>query len=245
MLRLMCILFCLLLPLQLAAKETLPRKFSLQGTTLVYDTDINEPGEAAEITDVDADRLRLILAENPAISELQLNSVGGSVYGGEEIAGLVLAYDLDTLVDGECVSACVDVFLAGNRRRMTEGSRIGFHQRSWPAPAVHEYYRSERKEQRWATPFEFGAWIYADTQREIHDHLSYMVARGVDPGFAIETLRTGSDREWYPSRLRLIAAGVLREFRSGLPEDTEQGLLPGQPPARLLPLDAGQQPSPG
>ena len=211
MLRVLTAFFCLALGSGAVAKDGLPQKFSLQGRTLVYDTETGEEGEPAEISDEDIGRLRDILKRNPDVSELQLNSIGGSVFAGEEIAGLVLEHELDTLVDGECISACVDVFLAGNRRRMTIGSRIGFHQRSWPAAAVHKYYRSERKRQRWATPFEFGSWIYVDTQREMYDHVSYMVSRGVDPGFAIETLRTEPGSEWFPSRLRLIAAGVLRE----------------------------------
>lgn len=215
MLRLTIALLCLAAPLSAVAKDTLPQKFSLKGKTLVYDTETDIKDELAEIADEDVDRFRDILAENPGISELQLNSSGGSVYAGGEIAGLVLEYGLDTSIDGECISACVDVFLAGERRRMTIGSKIGFHQRSWPAPAVHKYYRSERKQQRWATPFEFGSWIYQDTQREIYDHLAYMVDRGVDPGFAIETMRTDPDGEWYPSRLRLIAGGVLREVLPG------------------------------
>ncbi|MEW2914482.1 hypothetical protein [Leisingera sp. JC11] len=215
MLRVTFVLSCLVLASAAAAKEALPQKFSLQGKTLVYDTETDVTGELAEITEEDVSHLRDILKKSPGISELQLNSVGGSVYAGEEIAGLVLEYGLDTLVDGTCISACVDVFLAGERRRMTIGSSIGFHQRNWPSEAVHKYYRSERKRRRWATPFEFGSWIYEDTQREIYEHLSYMVARGVDPGFAIETLRTDPDGEWYPSRLRLIAAGVLRELRPG------------------------------
>ncbi|AHD01912.1 hypothetical protein [Leisingera methylohalidivorans] len=215
MLRVITVFSCLVLASAAAAKEALPQKFSLQGRTLVYDTEREADDDLAEITEQDIGRLQEILKKNPEISELQLNSIGGSVFAGEEIAGLVLEYGLDTSVDGACISACVDVFLAGSRRRMTIGSKIGFHQRSWSAAEVHKYYRSERKAQRWATPFEFGSWIYVDTQREIFDHLSYMVARGVDPGFAIETLRTDPDGEWYPSRLRLIAAGVLREVLPG------------------------------
>ncbi|OED48956.1 hypothetical protein AB838_08280 [Rhodobacteraceae bacterium (ex Bugula neritina AB1)] len=215
MIRLVFAVFCLMLASAAAAKETLPQKFSLQGHTLVYDTETDVKDELAEITEEDVTHFREILEKRPEITELQLNSVGGSVYAGEEIAGLVLAYGLDTLVDGTCVSACVDVFLAGGRRRMTIGSSIGFHQRNWPAEAVHKYYRGERKRRRWATPFEFGSWIYEDTQREVYEHLSYMVERGTDPGFAIDTLRTDPEGEWYPSRLRLIAAGVLRELRPG------------------------------
>ncbi|NVK13390.1 MAG: hypothetical protein HWE35_04355 [Rhodobacteraceae bacterium] len=215
MLRVISLLSCLLLAPFAGAKESLPQKFSLKGKTLVYDTETDVTGDLAEMTEEDVSNLRDILKKSPEVTELQLNSVGGSVYAGEEIAGLVLEYELDTLVDGTCISACVDVFLAGGRRRMTIGSSIGFHQRNWPAEAVHKYYRSERKRRRWSTPFELGSWIYQDTQSEVYEHLRYMVERGVDPGFAIETLRTDPDGEWYPSRLRLIAAGVLRELRPG------------------------------
>lgn len=198
-----------------AAAEALPQKFGLAGGTLVYDTETDVTGELNEITEEDVDRMRKILQDHPEITQLQLNSTGGSVSAGEQLAELVLTRGLHTLVDGICVSACVDVFLAGDRRRMTLGSSIGFHQRSWSAKAVHKFYRSQRRAQRWSTPFEFGSWIYADTQREIHDHLSYMLVRGVDPAFAIETLRTPPHAEWYPGRLRLIAAGVLRELPPG------------------------------
>lgn len=133
MLRLTASILCLALPLAAAAKDGLPQKFSLLGRTLVYDTGTDVRGEPAEITDEDVEKLQGILLQSPEITELQLNSIGGSVYAGEEIAALVLEYGLDTLIDGECISACVDVFLAGNRRRMTFGSRIGFHQRNWPA----------------------------------------------------------------------------------------------------------------
>lgn len=204
----------LMAPLGVAA-ETLPQKFHLQGDTLVYDTQTDVKDELKEIAAEDVERLREILKKHPDIKELQLNSSGGSIQAGDEIAGMVLAYGLDTSVDGECVSACVSVFLAGDQRRMTLGSRIGFHQRYWPAQAVHKFYRHERKVQRWSTPFEFGSWIYQSTQSEIYEHLGYMVSRGVDPGFAIETLRVGPESEWYPSRLRLIAAGVLREVLPG------------------------------
>lgn len=198
-----------------SAAESLPQKFSLKGDTLVYDTQTDVKDELKEITPDDADQMREILKKHPDIRELQLNSGGGNVQAGADIAGMVLEYHLDTSVDGDCISACVTVFLAGDRRRMTLGSRIGFHQRHWPAQAVHDFYRHERKVQRWSTPFEFGSWIYQGTQGEVYEHLSYMVSRGVEPGFAIETLRTTPESEWYPSRLRLIAAGVLREVLRG------------------------------
>lgn len=207
MIRLITAGFCVVLPLSAMAKDPVSETFELNGTVLIYDTE----KQKGEMRDEDIDALKRVLSENTGITELSLNSTGGSVYAGSEMAWIVMDYGLDTRVDGECISACVDLFLAGKRRRMTLGSKLGFHHRSWRAEAVQKYYREWRKRKDWATPFEFGSWIYSDTQTEIYEHLIYLVERGVEPGFAIKTMQAQSSEEWYPTRLELIAAGVLRE----------------------------------
>jgi hypothetical protein len=197
-------------PMLLAAKEPSSAKFEVKGSVLIYDTEkIN-----GEIRNDDIHALKRSLRNHAEIKELHLNSSGGSVHAGTEMAKLVMKYRLDTYVEGECTSACVDVFLAGNRRHVARGAKIGFHQRSWAADAVQRYYRNYRESHKWDSPFEFGAWIYADTQTEIHDHMAYMIARGVEPGFVVSTLKTEASDVWYPSHEELLAAGVLRD---GLP----------------------------
>lgn len=186
-------------------------RLTVRGEVLHFDTEDLGDEQPGEIVTEDIDRFREILQANPQVTELQLNSGGGSIYASSEIAWIVADVGLNTTVDGECVSACVDIFLAGARRRMTLGSKIGFHRRSWSPDSVESYYEDLREGQGWNTPFDFGSWIYEDTQREMYDYLSYLVERGVEAGFAIETLQVDSGDEWYPSRLRLIAAGVLRE----------------------------------
>ncbi|OIQ43728.1 MAG: hypothetical protein BM558_10685 [Roseobacter sp. MedPE-SW] len=198
-------------PISLWAKESLSEKFEVKGSILIYDTEKNN----GEILDDDIRALKLSLRKNTEIKELQLNSSGGSVHAGTEMAQIVMKYQLDTYVEGECTSACVDVFLAGNRRHMARGAKIGFHQRSWASEAVQRFYRSNRNRNRWDTPFEFGSWIYADTQAEIHAHQLYMVSRGVDPGFVVTTLQAGAHDVWYPTEQELVAAGVLREAVPG------------------------------
>lgn len=196
---------------QAAALDPGATRLTVKGDTLYFDTENVGEDDAGEITNEDIDRFREILQANPEVTELQLNSGGGSIYASSEIAWIVTDVGLNTTVDGECVSACVDIFLAGQRRRMTLGSKIGFHRRYWSPDSVESYYDDLREGQGWDTPFVFGSWIYEDTQREMYEYLSYMVSRGVEAGFAIETLQVDSSDEWYPSRLRMIAAGVLRE----------------------------------
>lgn len=202
-------LLCLAAP-ALALDPTSSR-LKVKGETLYFDTENAADTEAGEIVTEDIDLFREVLQANPQVTELMLNSGGGSIYASSEIAWIVTDVGLNTTVDGECVSACVDIFLAGDRRRMTLGSKIGFHRRSWSPDSVESYYEDLREGQGWDTPFVFGSWIYEDTQREMYEYLSFMVSRGVDAGFAIETLQVDSGDEWYPSRLEMSAAGVLRE----------------------------------
>ncbi|MGE4324978.1 MAG: hypothetical protein AB7E21_02575 [Pseudodonghicola sp.] len=201
------------LPLAAMAQEDDPglAKFSIDGVTLIYDTETTVEGDEAEITYEDIDRLRALLRENEGIKVLELNSTGGGVFASEEMARIVIDFGLDTVVSGACVSSCVNVFLAGKSRRMMLGSKIGFHRRSWSPAAVKDYYEAQRETYGWATPYDFASWIYEDTQAETYKHLAYMLSRGVDPTFAIRTKSVPNDDEWYPSRLELFQAGVLTE----------------------------------
>lgn len=186
-------------------------RLRVEGQKLIYDTENVSDDEPNEIVVDDIEAFRELLKDHAGVDELQINSSGGSIYASGEIAWIVRDYGLNTIVVGECTSACVDVFLAGSRRRMTLGSKIGFHRRSWSPDSVEGYYEDQQDHFEWESPFEYGSWIYEDTQREMHVHLATMLDRGVDPEFAIETLRPPVSDVWYPSRIRLMAAGVLRE----------------------------------
>jgi len=206
---------CLLASAPLAALAqsgeagSLPERFQIEGSVLVYDTENVPQGVSASISNEDVDVLHAILQDNSGISTLRLNSDGGSTWASRQLADIVVDFGLDTEVDGVCASSCARVFLAGKSRSMTRGSRIGFHQFWWSATAIREYYERDAAAEGWNDPFEFTSWVYQDTQFEIHEQLLFMVRRGVDPVFAIETLNTRPQDVWYPYRPRLLAAGVL------------------------------------
>jgi hypothetical protein len=183
-------------------------KFTVSGDTLRYDTESDAANSEIEIDDVEA--LRNFLRVYVDITTLRLNSSGGSVWAGDEMARIVLDYELTTVVDGECSSSCVNVFLAGVSRQMARGSKMGFHSRNWSSGAIENYYDKWAEDEGWGTPFEFSSWIYADTQAETYDDLVYLVERGVDAGFAIKT-KAPRISMWFPSRRELRNAGVLTE----------------------------------
>ncbi len=93
---------------------------------------------------------------------------------------------------------------------MGRGAKIGFHGRNWSPDSIKKYFERNQNKEGWEDAFEFGSWIYRDTQDEVYDELSYMVGRGVEAGFAIETVKLRNSM-WYPTRLELQKANVLRE----------------------------------
>ena len=186
-------------------------KFQIAGDRLILDTESVAEGLVDQIEASDADDLLRLLQAHPEIRVVELNSTGGSYWAGRRMADTIIDFDRDTHVNGECSSICTRVFLAGTRRTMSRGSRIGFHQFWWSPPSIERYYADKAESEGWNSPFEFAAWIYTDPQSEIHENLIYMVRRKVDPVFAIETLKTPPDDLWYPYRIRLLAAGVLTE----------------------------------
>jgi len=100
---------------------------------------------AGEIVEGDAEALRLEIQTaqfaNFSISEIQLNSIGASLYEGTGLARVVRTASLNTCVAERniCASACFLVFAAGSTNPFRMGLEWGYTRRRWrPAP-----YRSK------------------------------------------------------------------------------------------------------
>ena len=186
-------------------------KFKVNGDTIVYDTNLAEAKEDQEINWDDVEVLEELLRKNSDVKVLHLESYGGLTEAAQYIADVVIDYELDTYVDGECSSSCVTIFLGGEKRTLARGSWLGFHKTSWSGESMKEYYESEKEEEGWESPFQFSEWVYADTQEQILKDFEYMLERGVSPAFVIKTLRADSDDMWYPRRKELVAAGVVND----------------------------------
>lgn len=186
-------------------------KFKVNGDTIVYDTNLAEAKEDQEINWDDAEALEKLLRKNSDVKVLHLESYGGLTEAAQYIADVVIDYELNTYVDGECSSSCVIIFLGGEKRTLARGSWLGFHKTYWSSKDMKEYYEAEKENEEWESPFDFSEWVYADTQNLILEDFEYMLERGVSPGFVIKTLRADSDDMWYPRRKELVAAGVVND----------------------------------
>ena len=186
-------------------------KFSIVGDTLIYDTSKASDEALAEINWEDSDILAQMLLENPDIKTLQLNSFGGLIEAAVYMSDIIIDYELDTHIVGECISSCAILFIAGEKRTIQRGSWLGFHQSSWDKVSIKDYYENNKDEFGWENAFEYSSWIYKDTQKQIFRDMEYLIERGVEPLFAIKTMKADSKDMWYPRRKELEAAGVIRE----------------------------------
>ena len=188
----------------------LAEKFKLDGEILFYDTDSAPPGQD-EINWQDVETLVFLLRQQQQIEVLHLNSAGGLIEAAREMADIIIDFELDTRVTDECASACVTLFLAGESRQLDRGGRLGFHRSSWDAASMEEYYKDAQADIGWDSLYEFASWSYEEAQKDVLSEMEYLLERGVDPEFAIKTLRAENADMWFPRRRELTLDGVLSQ----------------------------------
>ena len=72
-------------------------------------------------------KLREAIAKHPDVKLIGLDSPGGRVAEGNAIYHLVKENRMDTLVWNNCASACVDIYIAGKNRYLTDTAEFGLH----------------------------------------------------------------------------------------------------------------------
>ena len=149
----------------------------------------------------DGVRVKDLLATAPQLRVVELNSPGGRLKEAETIAAAVRERQGVTRATGNCESACTLIHLAGSRRQVMPGAKLGFHR------------------------------AFAGSHNPVVDQLvnlelarSYREA-GLPERFIQQTLATPPWRMWYPSRAELAAADLLhipaRPLDVDLPADPQ------------------------
>ena len=65
-------------------------------------------------------------------TEIWLHTGGGNVAAAHSMAKLIRSNGFDTAVQGQCLSACTDMFLGGNNRYLVGEGQLGYHAASVP-----------------------------------------------------------------------------------------------------------------
>jgi len=136
-------------------------------------------------------QLEELIVNNPNITKIHLESLGGRGGPALVVARLVRKNGLTTYVPFECSSACTTIFVAGKRRILHEEAVLGFHEPSFPGTTRREL---------------------SEASQETKD---FFAEGNVDRQF-IDTAFSVPDYDvWYPTFTELWDAGVVTEVYDG------------------------------
>ncbi|NIZ60127.1 hypothetical protein DL239_03945 [Sedimentitalea sp. CY04] len=131
-----------------------------------------------------------LIAENPQLVGVRLTSNGGHIYEARGFANLIREHGLNTMVRGDCSSACTLVFVAGAHRSMTPDARLGFH----------------------SYALEFGSTLpNLDLEKEQNKDRDFFRGQGINEAFLIQMFDEPNTELWYPSREEALKAGLLTQ----------------------------------
>lgn len=141
------------------------------------------------------------LDAHPAIRIIHLNSQGGRVGEARKLRDAITTRKLATFTSSGCFSACTLAYAAGQRRLISKGGSLGFHQYSFPGTTQTAFQPEYEKDKR--------DWL----------------ARGFDRSFVDRAFTTPNTDLWKPSHRELFAARVV----TGYPGDNEVAISGLQP----------------
>ena len=130
-----------------------------------------------------------LLEGTPGVHTLRLESPGGRVAEARGLVRVVRLYALATEVTGDCASACTLVFIAGHRRTLGGGGRLGFH----------------------GYNLRSAAYGLIDPAAEMKRDSRVFRDAGVDAAFIARAMAVPHQTMWFPERGDLIAAGVIAQ----------------------------------
>jgi hypothetical protein len=126
-----------------------------------------------------------VLAANPKVEALDIESPGGRLSEARKIIQRVRERGLSTYTTKYCMSAAALVLISGKERRIAKNARVGFHRGSLP-----------------------GATRYQKRFLEDLDRKAMRDA-GVSEAFIDQVLATPPDEMWYPGPNEMIRAGAI------------------------------------
>ena len=135
-----------------------------------------------------SENVRRLIAKNPSVKAVILDSSGGRIYEGRELSKIILNNDLDTYSLRGCYSACGTAFISGKKRYLGTGANLAFHQ-----------YQSPGK----------GLDPYIDIPSEQKKDLVIYLERGVSQEFIDSIFIAEKDDLWYPTIDEMLNAGVI------------------------------------
>jgi hypothetical protein len=182
------------------------KKFSLKGTTLVYNSNLSSDPDRNYITFDDAKVFKKYLDENN-IKTLRLTSEGGQQGASLDIKDLVLEHELNTEAKGECSSACSIIFVAGQKRKLIGKAKLGFHT---TFTRIEDFEKRKKVVEGYDERLDYENTIAYFQRLASVEEIVFFQMQGIDIYFALRVLRVHPLDMWYPERKELIKYGVVK-----------------------------------
>jgi hypothetical protein len=131
-----------------------------------------------------SEELEEILEKHPKVNGVILDSRGGRIYEGRELAKTIKRKGLDTYSLKGCHSACATAFIVGKKRYLGTEASIGFHQ-----------YRG------------FGSAESLELAQE--SDLQFFTQAGVKENIIQRLFKTSSEDFWYPTINQMLDGNVI------------------------------------
>jgi hypothetical protein len=132
--------------------------------------------------------LRAALEANPGVQTVLLESRGGRVAEGLALGKLIAQRNLDTLVRGECSSACVTAFAGGRQRLIGPNARLGLHSAGGPGSNAASVAAANR------------------------DSDAFIAARGADLRVLEKGAAVAHSEIWFPEPMVLLASNLATDY---------------------------------
>lgn len=132
-----------------------------------------------------SEKLARVLAENPSVKIIHLNSIGGRISEAKKLAEIVKNNQLITYSKTQCLSACPIVLLAGKEKLLASEAKLGFHSASFGGVSGSEF---------------------SELNKEL---LSQLTKANVPSWFVKKVSKVNSKDMWNPTNEELIKAGVI------------------------------------
>mgnify|MGYP003116909706 CR=1 FL=1 len=182
------------------------KKFSLKGTTLVYNSNLSTDPNRNYITFDDARVFKKYLAENN-IKTLRLTSKGGQQGASLDIKNLVLEHELNTEAKDECSSACSIIFVAGQKRKLIGKAKLGFHT---TFTRIEDFEKRKKLVEGYDERLDYENTIAYFQRLASVEEIVFFQTQGIDIYFALRVLRVHPLDMWYPEREELKKYGVIK-----------------------------------
>ena len=133
-------------------------------------------------------RVAELIARNPEVVGIILDSEGGQIYEGRGLARLIRENKLQTFSLEKCLSSCTTAFIAGTTRTLGTNARLGFHQ-----------YKT------------YSLIPSINVENEQAKDMAIFVKQGVSPEFLEKIFVQPPESIWWPEIDELIIAGVVHQ----------------------------------